>query len=178
MQQMLVDNGWQHGCEPDCPDDITFHYQVLTKDGFEMYVSDVTDEEPAGNENANGATTTFRLDIVQSTRTTACSADETATLSEINDTMVVTAGYVGEPTAVVEGRDDGRCATGLGFVSDTDADRVLRESMDTLGWTLVEHEADRYGFGRGDGVEVQAEITVHENEDPGELPVEVTVWMQ
>ncbi len=52
-------------------------------------------------------------------------AGRTEILTEVYDSLYVAADYVGEPQPVVEGDDEGRCVTGLGFSTEAEAERVL-----------------------------------------------------
>lgn len=185
MQQLLIDDGWRHQCEPNCPDDVTYHYGILTKDGFEILVDQAGGAGPGAADYQPAETagsTTFSLSIVQDARTLACSEDEVAVLTGISDAMYVTAGYVGEGQAVVEGQPDGRCVTRLGFQTQAQADQVLRESMDTLGWTLVAADSGRFTF-QMDNVQVEAAVTNAAiaspglDRDPEEAAFQVAVWM-
>ncbi len=173
LQQLLVSNGWQHTCEPDCPADINYRYQVLYRDGFVLSVREEGSHDLPGDalaESPDGATT-FALDI----RPSPCSQEEVEVLRGVYNGLDAAAGYAGGPGPGIDvgglGPHD-RCVTTHGFEDSDQAQEVLLEAMTRDGWTLTWQDAAHYTFQRGDDT---VEATITEHDDPEELSTEVSV---
>jgi len=179
LDQLLLDNGWQHPFEPDWvvhEAGMYAPYQWLYQGGFVLTV------HPEGSHDlplddftpTDDGATTFALDIM----TSPCSQQDVATLQPIYDNLYPASGYDGEPDLGVEmfsSSPDDPCQTvGLPFPTAAQAERALLDATAGEGWTLSEQESGRYTFTR-DSATVEATISENGDESPPGLPITVII---